>query len=432
MPAPANFNAELSAGTLLGKLWTGRDVTGKGGQHGHAANVAQTQEPTDAERFAAFANNNQAAFDAFQVNPVQMRYQQLQRDTRINARTAGQLSAGVAGVDNGAAGDARQVSRSDFVALVGLETTQCCEPSDKEKQKRLQRPLNQQRHRHKSKGLAMVETIVDSAASDNLGPAEEVARLGQNVVELDGPSITTADANGPTLKVVSKADFNGKVATEKGTYKQIMAEFKGVQGMDKFLWSVPNLYRADAEVRFARPEKGGSKIRLKDSEEWIPMEFVNDKYFRVKIDMDPVTKLSLRQMQEQNFYTHCLAAHLDNKILDQTARNNLVRNFVWNAGVSFGTDETCLKVKGQMGPMPKEKQWRPAKVGAVTYMDLARIDKDFGKRSYCRWMLTTGDAAGNFKRRYYLRSTAQLHLWVRKHQFCAEQRMGICACPRGQ
>ena len=80
--------------------------------------------------------------------------------------------------------------------------------------------------------------------------------------------------------------------------------------------------------------------------------------------------------------------------------DGLVRNFVYYKGDNFGTDETCLTTKGQMGPMPPEHQFRPAKVGAVTFMDLARIDKDFGDDSYARWMLTTRDAAGNFRRRY--------------------------------
>ena len=68
---------------------------------------------------------------------------------------------------------------------------------------------------------------------------------------------------------------------EKGHNKAIDVEFRGVQGLGKWLWSVADLYRKGALVQFAEPALGGSFIKLKNSEEKIPIEFVSNKYCRL-------------------------------------------------------------------------------------------------------------------------------------------------------
>jgi hypothetical protein len=69
-----------------------------------------------------------------------------------------------------------------------------------------------------------------------------------------------------------------------------------------------------------------------------------------------------------------------------------------------------------MAPFPAEKQWRPTVVGALTYMDIAVIDKGMAENSNAKFMLDVHDAASNFRTRYYLRNLSALHLWVRKYR----------------
>jgi hypothetical protein len=71
-----------------------------------------------------------------------------------------------------------------------------------------------------------------------------------------------------------------------------------------------------------------------------------------------LTTLSCRQKQEINFYTSCLAAGVSGRILAQTQRLRLARNFKFftDVNVNFGTDETSLFVKGQ--PMETATSWR--------------------------------------------------------------------------
>ena len=112
--------------------------------------------------------------------------------------------------------------------------------------------------------------------------------------------------------------------------------------------------------------------------------------------MNDNKQLSNRQKQEANFRTSCLAASLDPRILRETATRGIVRNFEYFPEVSHGTDETSLLVKGQMAPFPKETQYRPKKVGAVTYFDCAKIDKNFGCSP--RAMRLTISAVGTISR----------------------------------
>ena len=406
-------------------------------QDAHSANVADVDggwfqddyqnwySLADLQMKAKFADDNSQAFDAYKVRP--------QPSATAHALTLDVYSGPQTNSDHGwCAGDHRtssdwhisaQAQRTPQVTSVGQTTTGSAgnnfafvapefDRTDAENQKRLRRPLHQGRSRASGKRSAAM--VVDSGASQHLAPADEVESLGKNVTQVQDRHVATAAAGQKPMDVTCDADIYGKAKVEKGHYKSVPFRFSGVSGMDKWLMSVAQIYRENGEVRFAQPEKGGCKLRLHNSEEWIPIEFVDDKYFRIVLHIDDTVQLSSRQKQEHNFHLHCLAGHLDKKMLQGT--DGLVRNFVYYKGADFGTDETCLTQKGQMGPMPPEHQFRPAKVGAVTFMDLAKIDKDFGVDSHARWMLTTRDAAGNFRRRYYLRSTAQLHNWVRKHR----------------
>ena len=61
-------------------------------------------------------------------------------------------------------------------------------------------------------------------------------------------------------------------------------------------------------MQFAEPALGGSFIKLKNSEEKIPIEFVSNKYFRVMVDIDDSPALSYRQKQESNFFYNLLSS----------------------------------------------------------------------------------------------------------------------------
>ena len=226
----------------------------------------------------------------------------------------------------------------------------------------------------------------------------------------------TADANAAPLEVHMRGDLFGKLKVEKGHNKAIDVEFRGVKGLGKWLWSVADLYRKGALVQFAEPALGGSFIQLKNSEEKIPIEFVSNKYFRVMVDIDDSPTLSYRQKQECNFLTTCLAAGISGRILAQTQRLGLARNFKFFTDVKFGTDEASLLVNGQTPAVPRENQWRPQQVGALTYFDVAHIGKKWSKDSYSKYMLTARDAAGNFRRRYYLPSLRSLAKVVKRHR----------------
>jgi hypothetical protein len=124
-------------------------------------------------------------------------------------------------------------------------------------------------------------------------------------------------------------------------------EFRGAQGLGKWLWSVADLYRKGALVQFAETARGGSFIKPKNSEEKIPIGFVSNKYFRVMVEIDDSPALSYRQKQESNFYTTCLAAGVSGRILAQTQRLGLARNFKFFTDVKFGTDEASLQLRGK-------------------------------------------------------------------------------------
>ena len=246
-------------------------------------------------------------------------------------------------------------------------------PDDAEQQRRLKRPLGQKRMRPKGDPERAIELWLDSGASENLAPldAAEAATRMQQKVDLE--KVATADANAEPLEVRMRGTLFGKCKVEKGHNKAVDLEFRGVNGLGKWLWSVPDLYRKGALVQFAEPGLGGSFIQLKNSEERIPIEFVDEKYFRVLIDIDDTVRLSYRQKQEVNFRTSCLAAGVSDRILAQTQRLGIARNFKFHTDVTHGADETSLLVNGQTPPAPKENQWRPHQVGALTYFDVAHI-----------------------------------------------------------
>ena len=99
-------------------------------------------------------------------------------------------------------------------------------------------------------------------------------------------------------------------------------------------------------MHFEPESKGGSWIQLSGSAERLPIEFVNQEYFRLPIRQHHEPKLSVRQMQEVNFRTHVVSAHLHHRILAETKKRQLVRNMAYYPNVNFGTDETCITQKG--------------------------------------------------------------------------------------
>ena len=311
---------------------------------------------------------------------------------------------------------AAAAAAADGHATHAAMATESFVQTDEEKQRRLNRPLHQKRARDKSKPERLVELWMDSGASENLGPLDEVRANTKNQQDLDKEQVLTADANATPLEVRMRGDLFGKLKVEKGHNKAIDVEFRGVKGLGKWLWSVADLYRKGALVQFAEPALGGSFIQLKNSEEKIPIEFVSNKYFRVMVDIDDSPTLSYRQKQECNFLTTCLAAGISGRILAQTQRLGLARNFKFFTDVKFGTDEASLLVNGQTPAAPRENQWRPQQVGALTYFDVAHIGKKWSKDSYSKYMLTARDAAGNFRRRYYLPSLRSLAKVVKRHR----------------
>ena len=357
-----------------GPLWAGR---GSGPATAHMAthsggNSGQRSALSVSDSNAAFVQHNRVAFDAFMDAQVPASFISLSADTSFA-------------------------------------------PTDAEKERHARRRLTQRRIRPKP-GKQLIEAIVDSGASTTLGPEDLVRRLAKNVVEVERENVAGFNADAPKVDINCKGNLFGTVRVEKGHSKAVEMTIRGVKGMDRVLWSLPDLYRANAVVKFCKPEKGSMGIQLDGSLEWIPMEFVDDKYFAVQIDVSDRLSLSIRQKQEQNFRTSCLTSSLDQRILAETARRNLVRNFKYHPEVTHGTDETSLQVKGQMAPFPAEKQWRPSVVGALTYMDVAVIDKGMAANSNAKFMLDVHDAASNFRTRYYLRNLSNLHLWVRKYR----------------
>ena len=53
----------------------------------------------------------------------------------------------------------------------------------------------------------------------------------------------TADANAAPLEVRMRGDLFGKLKVEKGHNKAVDVEFRGAQGLGKWLWSVVDLCR---------------------------------------------------------------------------------------------------------------------------------------------------------------------------------------------
>ena len=104
--------------------------------------------------------------------------------------------------------DARQAA-SDFAMAAPFVAT------DKEKQKKLQRPLGQRRDNYLKKGTQVLDLMVDSAASIHLAPAGTVLRLATDVETKNGPFIATADATARQMQVSNNGDFNARVKAEK-------------------------------------------------------------------------------------------------------------------------------------------------------------------------------------------------------------------------
>jgi hypothetical protein len=78
-----------------------------------------------------------------------------------------------------------------------MEISDTFVPTDAESQRRLNRPLHQKRTRDKRKPERLVELWMDSGASENLGPLDEVQANTKNQRDPDKEQVLTADANTP-------------------------------------------------------------------------------------------------------------------------------------------------------------------------------------------------------------------------------------------
>ncbi len=261
-----------------------------------------------------------------------------------------------------------------------------------------------------------IDICVDSACYENLGPEEDVRQACLNCVSVDNEQILTADAEGPALDVALKGELPCKVRTERGRYKETELPFRGVTNLRKYLLSVPWCARNRHVVHFANDLDGGSWIQFNESNERIPIQFIDQKYFRLNIKLFKERKFSLRQKQEVNLETVIKYAHRSDRILAETKKRKLVRNFPFFPDVPTFKTETSLTQDGQKAPFPGEVSWRPATVGALTRMDLKKIPVDLAKFSVTKYVLICVDARSRHCRRYMLRNTAQLHEWVRLYR----------------
>ena len=91
--------------------------------------------------------------------------------------------------------------------------------------------------------------------------------------------------------------------------------------------SVPWAVREGHVVHFAADSDGGSYLQMKDSNERIPIDFVDQKYFRILTKNDRLDVVSLKQKMAINLETQIKYAHLSGRILEETKRRNIVRNF---------------------------------------------------------------------------------------------------------
>ena len=288
------------------------------------------------------------------------------------------------------------------------------ELSEQEKQKNLKRPLRTKPVREnlqKSVGW-LIEMLIDSGCYRNMGPLDEVQSCVLDPVGVENESVLTADSDSPPLEIKLRGNLCGKLKTERGLYKETELQFSGVENLRKWLFSVAEAVRNRHILHFQAEIDGGSWLQFHGSCERVPIEFTDNNQFRIILKRDKQERLSTRQKQEVNFKTHCKSTHIDHRILSETVRRKLVRNFEYFPDVDFGTDETCLEMKGQKAPFPKEAQWRPRKVGGLVRMDCKKIPKSLAKCSKIKYLLTIKDAKSRFVRRFYLTGTARLHQWT--------------------
>ena len=307
------------------------------------------------------------------------------------------------------------VKNCQVLSNVQLQALANFQRTDAEQQQRLKRPLRTKPLRVPKLG-EVVEMLVDSGCWRNMGPADEVRECASNPVPVSGESVLTADSSGAPLKVDCSGVVHGKYKNERGLYKEIEVSFRGVENLRKWLWSVPQAIRDHHVVHFEQDDDGGSWLQLHGSCERVPIEFVNSEYFRLQMKRNITEKLTTRQKMEVNFETHCKMAHLNDRILSETARRKMVRNFQYYPNIKFGTDDTCLTKKGQKAPFPKEALWRPKLVGALTRMDCKKIPKSLAKHCRIKYLLTARDSKSRAVRRYYLTGTAGLHQWVQLYR----------------
>jgi hypothetical protein len=160
-------------------------------------------------------------------------------------------------------------------------------------------------------------------------------------------------------------NYCAKAKTERGHFKEVNLPFRAVENLAKWLLSVPWAVREQHVVHFEADSAGGSYLQLKDSCERIPIDFVDQKYFRLMLSNDKQQNVSLRQKMSTNLETHIKYAGLSGRILEETKRRGIVRNFEYFSGVKFESTETGLAHNGQKGSFPAEAVWRPKLVGAL-------------------------------------------------------------------
>jgi len=161
-----------------------------------------------AEIEAAVADRNSAA-DGHATHTAKVKPDKTEQlEDRANAVTGGRP-------------DAKSVHTAMASALEGSDNFV---PTDAERQRRLNRPLHQKRTRDKSKPERLVELWMDSGASENLGPLDEVQANTKNQQDLDKEQVLTADANAAPLEVHMRGDLFGKIKVEKGHNKAVDVE----------------------------------------------------------------------------------------------------------------------------------------------------------------------------------------------------------------
>ena len=79
-----------------------------------------------------------------------------------------------------------------------------------------------------------------------MGPADQVAGGVVDQKVIHGQGVLTADEKSDPLSVVFQDQLLLKCKTECGNYKDVQFKFKGVEGLRRWLFSVPGVVRASS------------------------------------------------------------------------------------------------------------------------------------------------------------------------------------------